>query len=1089
MSNHDEAHHDAGAAAAASQGPTPEHGYWRSLAELEGASALHAADAADEFPATSADADARDPLSRRNFFQVMGASLALAGVAGAGCKRWEKDYIAPLARRPEDQVPGNTQQYAGMFELGGVAQALLVTSFEGRPIKIDGNPEHPFAAGGIVPGTVRKAGTTTFAQASLLGLYDPDRSQAVRQGGAGATLDAFKAWLTEHLAKGGAAKMRVLAEASSSPTILGLRQELAAKGVVWHEWEALSHDNEREGLRAAFGRPLRALPKLDAAETIVAIDGDMFTHHPAALRLARDFARSRRADGGSLGHGRMNRLWAIESVFSSTGASADHRLPVRSGQILPVLQSLDAALGGGGVVSAEFLGDAKVKQFLAVLVEELRANRGRAVLVCGPRQPPAVHALVAKINAALDAAPTTLEYREDPAPERVAHAASLDELRKAIAAKQVETLVILGGNPVYDAPADADFAAALATVATSIHLSEYVNETSAVCTWHLPRAHALETWTDGRTWDGTITIGQPMIQPMYGGIAATELLGLLLGREATASELIRKGLGLDGLLNETAWRQAIHDGFTQVGGLAVAQVGAPAAVPGGTGDSASVLANGALEVVFVPSSHTYDGRFANCAWLQELPDFLTKVTWDNYAMVSPATATELGLRNDTIIKVEVEGRSIEVACYTMPGQARYSIALVLGGGRTKAGKVGGDGRKQVGFDTGKIRTLASLGFGAGARVSSTGRGYQLANTQEHWDYRAGLKIGFLGIDGAKVRDEGIAKRLPTLVREVEASEYQGGAWKAIDHGTFKPGDFFDEPKRAEGETARGYSLFQEKEYKGHQWAMATDLSGCVGCNACIVACASENNTPMVGKQQVINNREMHWLRIDRYFTGPIDDPEVASQPVGCQHCENAPCEQVCPVAATAHSDEGLNEMAYNRCVGTRYCANNCPYKARRFNYFDYHLEFEDARNKVRKLLFNPEVTVRARGVMEKCTFCVQRIQNAKIGAKREGRELTDGAITTACQDACPTEAIVFGDLADKNSRVSKLHAERRSYGLLDDVLNTQPRNQYLARVKNPHPKLAKPKPDAHGGHGAHAAPAAAGHGAAPTANPAHQGGH
>jgi molybdopterin-containing oxidoreductase family iron-sulfur binding subunit len=1037
---------------------TPEHGYWRSMNELARLEADEgpSEDAMNEFAASSADSEVADPLSRRSFVQVMGASLALAGVAGAGCKRYEKEEIVPLSRRPEDQIPGVPNYYATAWDFAGFGQALVATSYEGRPIKLDGNAEHPFAAGGTVIGTERHGASSIWAQASILDMYDPDRSRAATKDGAGSTVADFRAWLEgeRQQLRSRAPRVRVLAEANSSPTLARLRAELTSQlpGLQWVEYEAVSFDNERDGHKLAFGRPVRMLAKLADARTVVTLDADLFVEHPAALKYARDWARARRFERSSLGDGQMSRLYAIESTFSSTGTVADHRLPLRSEQILPFAMAMEAKLSNGAGPDAAFLADPEIARHLDAIVEELVDNRGHAVVIAGRKQPPIVHALVARINAAIGAVGQTLDYVAEPdtdvAPtaQRPHHAASLARLVQEIKQKQVDYLFIIGGNPVYDAPADLDFAGALAGVKASVHLSLYQDETSKKTTWHVPRAHFLEAWNDVRTIDGTHTLAQPLIQPMFGGVSPIELVQLLIGAEPDAFAAVKATF--DELRPSVTWRQAVHDGFVAspaatVSGLTVGQL-QPVTLTD-TQRAGMRLAQGQLEVTFAPSMQLWDGRFANNAWLQETPDFLTKITWDNYAMVGPSTAKDLHLANDTLIKVKVGDQELEVACYTMPGQAPYSIALVLGGGRTAAGKKGGDGKHKVGFDVNRLRSLASLDVFNGATVTATGKAYQLANVQEHWDIREGIK--------KDVAQKGIAKRLDILVKEVPVAEARKADWKA--------------------ESTPGFpltSLFKEKTYpedKVRKWGMAIDLGNCTGCNSCMVACQAENNVPVVGKANVIRNREMHWIRIDRYFSGPSDNPTVVHQPLGCVHCEAAPCEVVCPVGATLHSSEGLNDMVYNRCVGTRYCLNNCGYRVRRFNFFDYNAEFKEARDKVRNLLFNPEVTVRHRGVMEKCTYCVQRIQNAKIKAKNERRDVFDGEITTACAAACPTEAIVFGDLNDETSRVARLHRDKRDYALLNNELNTKPRTHYLARVKNPNPKLVKqaaPAAAAHGGH-------------------------
>ena len=1075
--DHDHGHdHSEAPAAVGSPQPAAPNSYWRSLRELAGREPSRA-----EFPPGADQPPPRDPMSRRNFFHLMGASAGLAGLAAAsGCRRYESEEIVPLARRPENQVPGTTLQYSTAYDFAGSAQALVATSFEGRPVHLDGNPEHPFAGGPIVSGTKRHAGVHYFATGSLLHLYDPDRSQNPTNSGKGASLDQLKAALAE-VRKTIGAGTHVLSEASSSPTVQRMRRALEAKGAFWHEYEPLSWDNERMGTKRAFGKPVRPLAKLDKCETIVTIDCDIFVEHPAAMRYSRDFARSRRKDGTLLS-GKMNRLWTVESTFTNTGAMADHRLPMRSELGLTFALALDAALGGGSVPQSEFLKEEKPSTFLKFLTQELRANSGRAVVLAGRRQPPEVHALVAKINQAIGAVGATLDYVEDPDPDRPSHHDAIRALATAIDKNAVQTLIILGGNPVYDAPADLDFAGKLAKVQTSIRLGEYEDETSKKTTWHVPRAHFLEAWGDARTWDGTISIAQPLIAPLYGGLSSAELISLLLGDEKSSEDLVKdthRELG-GGMW---PWRQNVHDGFVPGTQLPVAQVQLVGVATPGQSDSqkaGSVRKNGELEVTFHFSSATYDGRFANNAWLWETPDFLTKVTWDNYALVSPETAKLLELENDTLITVKIGERSIELPCYTMPGQARYSIALVLGGGRTEAGHVvthphnvdsSVPGKRVVGWDTYKVRTTNNAsGYGfdiaLGATVTGGGRKYELANVQDHWDYKPGPTKIF-GYDKAGFDPE-VERRSHEDVKEITNKEFEDPtkrSWKAGEES-----EFWDDAavRGAEDRKPRGLSLFEEHTYNGHRWAMAIDLSTCTGCNACMVACQSENNVPVVGRREVINNREMHWIRIDRYFQGSPEDPRVVHQPLACQQCENAPCEQVCPVGATSHSDEGLNDMAYNRCIGTRYCLNNCPYKVRRFNFLDWNSEFREARAKVRRLLFNPDVTVRMRGVMEKCTFCVQRIQNAKIkwkaqhrmpvpGTQVEGNladPMPDGTIETACQMACPTEAIVFGDLMDAESRVSKLHADRRSYDLLPDNY-TKPRNKYIARILNPHPDWPK----------------------------------
>ncbi len=1056
--------------------------FWRSLAELEPElepepkpeddAELHRA-IARAYPEQAGEL--ADPLSRRNFMQLMGASLALAGIGTASGCRWEEEDIVPLPRNTPGVLPGVPRQFATAMELSGAAAGLLVTSYDGRPIKIEGNPDHPFTG----------AHTTAFAQASILGMYDPDRSDKVVWHASGREVpaswkdfDAFVARLDR------TTRLRVLAEPTSSPTAARLRRLLAARFPAhrWHEWDPLSRDNEREGTRLAFGQPYRPLLRLDRADVVVALDSDFLVGHPAALRHARDFATRRRPE-----EGRLSRLYAVESTFSHTGAMADHRLPLSSELILPFLRALDARLGGSAAPEAAFLADPGIKRFLDALADDIARSRATAVLVAGARQPPAVHALVAKLNGGGQQA---IEYVAEPDEGRKTHAEEIAQLAGDMHAGRVDVLLIVGGNPVYDAPADVRFEEALGRVATSIHLGEYVDETSHVCTWHLPRAHFLEAWGDARSHDGTYTLMQPLLQPLRGGRSALQILAMLAGLDqadpADGEKLVRDTFAERGSsgqaapVDDRAWRKAVHDGFVAADRPETSRPSLRQfAIPDGgrsPGEMAIERKNGSLEIVFTSSPHTYDGRFANNAWLQEAPSFMTKLVWDNAALISPRTARSLGIEHGDLIAITLpplpppEGagagkvaagpapRRLEVAAYVMPGQAPFSIALALGHGRIRAGRVGGMARKShrwngeawvpaldqptPGFDVYPLRRAQALYIESGASIERLGSTYQLVSTQDHW------AIDPLG-------QSEIQKRLPELIKTATAEELA------------RPGASLEEHE------AELNSLFKEhkvltEESPGRRWAMATDLSACTGCNACVLACQAENNVPVVGKKWVARSREMHWIRIDRYFRGDPESPTIAHQPVACQQCEHAPCEEVCPVGATVHSTEGLNDMTYNRCVGTRYCMNNCPYKVRRFNYFNWHtqLEYQDpneARNAVRRLLFNPEVTVRSRGVVEKCTFCIQRIERTKIQARNEGRAIRDGEFTTACAQACPSDAIVFGDLADPNSKVRKLHGLGRKYALLAE-LNTHPRNVYLARVTNPNPVLAAEKSDEHGKH-------------------------
>jgi Fe-S-cluster-containing dehydrogenase component len=743
-----------------------------------------------------------------------------------------------------------------------------------------------------------------------------------------------------------------------------------------------------------------------------------------------------------------------------------------------------AKLGmGGGADKKGFLGQGKASKWVDAVADDLVANKGQGVVTVGHGQDPEVHALGHRLNALLGNAGATVTYTAFQ--DREAEPASFKALADEMLAGQVETLVILGGNPVYDAPGDIDFAAAMGKVKTTIHSGLYVDETAKLASWHVPMTHFLESWSDGRTWDGTVTIAQPMITPLFNGMSALELVAMIAGdftakpmelvkasalaavaalkppappvedgtaapaaaaAPAPAAGAVEAPPAAQDLELETArqalaafkgsfdWRQTVHDGFvagtafpTVVPALADFSVSAPAERAYKAGAD---LANGELEVVFYDDGKVYDGRFANNGWLQETPDFMTKLTWDNAAVMSPATANQLGVTDRDLIKVSVGGKSVDLAVYVQPGQPTGSIAMAVGYGRTAAGIVGGyktKGYEQVGFDVGPLRRHDALFSVTGAKADKAGGKYKLATTQTHH------MIDTLGL-------EAIQKRAPNLVRAASAASYA------------KDPEF---AKKMDHEFKHQLSLFQEKEWgEGNQWGMTVDLSNCIGCNACVVACTSENNIPVVGKDQVLNGREMHWMRIDRYFKGDAEDPVVAHMPVACVHCQNAPCEQVCPVGATMHGVEGTNDMAYNRCIGTRYCANNCPYKVRRFNFHNYNEDLKDPANKVKTMVFNPDVTVRFRGVMEKCTYCIQRIHYAKRTAKVEGRGLRDGDVVVACQSACPTDAIVFGDINDKTSQVAKKRAVARSYEVLKE-LNVKARTLYLAQIRNPNPALAE----------------------------------
>ncbi len=1006
--------------------------YWRTLAELDRDPQFQ------EF----VEREFRSPLEnkplsspgRRRFMQLMGASFALAGC------RWEKEKILPHSRRPDGKIPGVPVDYATVMDIAGVATSLWVKSFDGRPIKVEGNPGDATSLGA----------TSTFHQASVLGLYDPDRSRIpVRFRGSRTPSNwseankALREVMTEAKQNGGGG-FAVLSEASSSPTLRALKDRLekALPGAKWVVYEPTHPAGEVQGSELAFGQRVRSVYSADKADVIVSLDSDFLcATSPGGIANSRAVASRRDPDAGS-----MSRIYTVESSFTEVGAIADHRISLRAAQVAAVAAYLDSQISPKAnplpelgaaqpVPDAAFLKDAATKQVLDVMVQDLLTHPGKSLVVTGSHQPAEVHALVHRLNALLGNVGQTVSYLEDG--DRLL--GGVDGLTGLVAdmdAGKVDTLLILGGNPVYNAPVDVPFGTALAKVRTSVHLSEYEDETAQLCSWHLPQAHYLETWGDAVGFDGLVRIAQPLLAPLHDGKSTIELLAELLGEPGTeGQDLVR---ATHRLKDDAEWRRAVHDGRVDskaseatpsLRPLAKLQLSEAAL---GTAE----VANGKLEVVFSFDPKVHDGRYANNGWLQELPHPLSKLCWGNAALISPSTAEKLGVGDGHLITITLEGRKVTLPALQTPGQAPGSIGLALGYGRKFAGVVGGSTKAEVeivGSNTYAIRTSKALAFATGASVEVAGGRQELALVQ---DLHAIDAIGQHGRDA----------REGQLIRETTIDEYKKHP-DVIAHKVHHPPllNLWTSPV----------------SYEGRKWGMAIDLNKCTGCSACIVACQAENNTPVVGKTEVAMGREMSWLRVERYYKGDRNQPAVRQQPVLCQQCENAPCEQVCPVGATMHSSEGLNDMVYNRCIGTRYCSNNCPYKVRRFNYRNYNLQFygttpytgtDDPKAKLKAMVLNPEVTVRSRGVMEKCTFCVQRIQNTKIKANNAKRPIEDGEIKTACEQSCPAGAIVFGDLNDKNSRVAKAHTLPRAYELLAE-LNNRPRVNYLARISNPHPEL------------------------------------
>jgi molybdopterin-containing oxidoreductase family iron-sulfur binding subunit len=966
--------------------------YWKSLEELAETPAflefLHR-----EFPEQASEFT--DPAGRRQFLTLMGASLALAGLTA--CTRQPEEKVVPYVKAPEDVVPGKPLFFATAVLDRGFARGVLVESHMGRPTKVEGNPDHPASLGG----------TDAFGQAAVLGLYDPDRSQILTYRGEirpwSAFLAAIRAALDEQRPRKGAG-LRILTETVTSPTLAAQLQELltALPEARWHQYEPASR------VRAAGGVQ-EPVYDLSAAAVILSLEADFIGDGPAKLRLIRQFASRRKRPARE----RLNRLYVVESTPTLTGMLADHRLPLRSSEVERMAGTIAAALGlQGGAAGGPHA------EWAAAAARDLREHAGASVVIAGEYQPPAVADLARAMNEALGNVGKTVSYAPAVEARPVDSMASLRELVADMNAGRVELLLVLGGNPVYSAPVDLELAPAMDKVKLRVHLGQYDDETAERCHWHVPEAHGLETWSDARAFDGSATVMQPLIAPLYGGKSAHEVLAALSERPDRSGHDIVKDhwkTALAGAEFDSAWRRMLHDGVVKEPVRAAAPAAAPAAAAVVAPAAPAAAEGQGLELVFRPDPTIQDGRYANLGWLQELPKPITKTAWGNAALVSPTTAQQLGVTTGDVVSLQYRGRSVEAPVWVMPGQADGSVAVHLGYGRRRAGRVG----TGLGFDAYRLRTSDAPWFGAGLQVTRTARREEVPCTQDHWT-----------IDReAETRH---------VVREVTVEEYEREPARIAEMTEVPP---------------RDESMYPNYRYGGHAWGMAIDLNSCVGCGACTIACQAENNIPVVGKDQVARGREMHWIRVDRYFSGDpfhADTVRAHFQPVPCMQCEDAPCEVVCPVGATVHSDEGLNDQVYNRCVGTRYCSNNCPYKVRRFNF----LLYQDFTTPSLKLLRNPDVTVRSRGVMEKCTYCVQRIQQARVAARNEGRAIRDGDIQTACQSACPAEAIVFGDVNDPASRVSQWKAEPRNYALLGE-LNTRPRTTYLAEVKNPNEELKR----------------------------------
>ena len=939
----------------------------------------------DEF--VSGASEWPDDLSRREFLRLAGATLALAGLNS--CTKQPLEKIVPYVEQPEIVIPGKPLRFATATQYGGFGQGLLVTAYEGRPTKIEGNPTHSASLGA----------TTVWAQADVLDLYDPDRAQTVTTGGAIKTVGDFWDALNlaiEPLKTNGGAALRILSEPISSPTLLAqLDRALASfPAARWSIWDPLNRDTIARA---------EVICDFTKAKVVVAFDCDFLYAHPYALRYARDFARRRRVIESR--DARMNRFYAAEPTPTITGSNADHRIAVAARDVLPLAQRIAAELGIGVAASR----NVENADWIAAVVRDLNASRGESVLIAGETQPPELHTLVAQMNTLLGNTGQTVSPA--PALSLPGNQIALRDLVEEMHRGAVELLIVLGGNPRYDAPADFNFADAFNKVKLRVHHSVSFNETSRHSHWHVPATHFLESWSDTRTFDGSISIVQPLIAPMYVGVSAHEIFEALIERSSrSAYEILRSHWsGPQPAPDfETKWRKALSDGVVTELDPPLFQ-SQPANLP------ASLLAEveraegrgSQLEILFRPDVSVRDGRYGNNGWLQELPRQFSSLTWDNAALISPELAGSAGLNTGDVVELTFRDRKLRAPVWIQPGQAKNTVTLPLGYGREIVGRVG----RNVGFNAYALRTSDALWFADGLTIQKTGDRHWLVSTQHHHD----------------VEGRGI-----------------------LHDGTFA--EFLADPHYAQEQEElppSGYTLYDPSEYpyKGYKWGMVVDLNVCIGCHACTIACQAENNIPVVGKQQVGVNREMHWIRVSTFYSGEEENPRITHQPVPCMHCENAPCELVCPVAATVHDNEGLNLQIYNRCVGTRYCSNNCPYKVRRFNFLEYNGRLSPSE----KLVKNPDVTVRSRGVMEKCTYCIQRINAARITAELEHRTIRDGEIVPACAQVCPVEAITFGNMNDPRSRLTRLKRSPLSYWMLGE-LNTQPRTSYLAKLRNLNPE-------------------------------------
>ena len=1001
--------------------------FWRSVDELAG-SPEFAELVNKEFPSQASEWI--DPVSRRSFLKVMGASMALAGLAG--CTKQPDEPIYPYVTAPPDLTLGKPDYFASAFPFTTGAVPVLIKSAAYRPIKVDGNPEHPYTRGGSDP----------ITQATLLDMYDPDRSQHVLYRGETRTwaafLAAFRGMLADKKAAGGQG-LYFLSTTVTSPTMAAQWQQ-AQKNypqAKFVQYDPVNRDNHYRATQQAFGQFVDAQYRLDQADVIVSLDADFLggAQFPGFHKLARDYAQKRKLDGTD----QMNRLYVVESVTTTTGFKAEHRIAVPPSQMAGCARMLQGAIQGATFDNEQAFRSSHLGMFLSGVAADLKANSGKSVVIPGEFAPPEVHLAAFAINQALGNVGRTVVYTETVNPMPTIQGDDLRALVADMNAGKVDWLVILNANPFYSTPADLDFESAFNKVGTVAHLGSHLDETGQQAHWHINNAHYMEMWSDARAYDGTASIVQPMIDPMYGGHNAHEILQSMLDDpNLSAYDAVRATwMGNGGPLAsgdaEFNWRKALHDGWIANTTFQPKNVTPKAAPASGPTQRVMALVStpaNQVELAFRPDANVYDGRYANVGWMQEIPRPVTNLSWDNAAQMSYATMEKNGLAENDAVEISAGGKKIVAGVLAVPGQPDDVVVVTLGQGR-QIGRVAGG----VGYNGYLIQQSGAPWMLSGASMRRTGDIYDICVTKSHHIDQRSVSAGGDGsgthsLEGDESLDRGII-RYTTLTEYKKDPEF---AHEGVARWVPEPDE----------------SMFPAYRYDKNAWGMSIDLNSCVGCNACVTACYAENNIPVVGRHQVKIGRLMQWIRIDTYFEGDLAAPRAHFQPMTCHQCENAPCEQVCPVGATVHSPEGLNVMIYNRCVGTRYCSNNCPYKVRRFNF----LLYSDYETESLKLMRNPEVSVRSRGVMEKCSYCVQRIEAVKIEADKENRDIRDGEIRTACQQACPTDAIIFGNINDKTSRVAKIKTNERTYGVLADI-NTRPRTTYVAGVLNINEPLAQ----------------------------------